>query len=154
MCIVFFSVAVGEEVLSRGYLFGLLNYHFSRTTAIIVSSLLFALLHSLNPGVWSNPIPMIELILAGILLAVLRVISGGLWLPIGFHLTWNLFQGNVYGFKVSGLNVSSFIQNVPEGSVWVSGGQFGAEGSVIGFIVTLCAIGIFYYYGLRSRQST
>ena len=31
--------------------------------------------------------------------------SGNIWMCIGYHFTWNTFQGIIYGMPVSGLNV-------------------------------------------------
>lgn len=143
--LLFGSVAVSEELFSRGYVQGLVKHYFGPVAALFVSSLLFALLHSLNPGVFSSPLPVINLFLAGLLLAVCRELSGSLWLPIGFHFTWNLLQGNVYGFPVSGMPLESVIVQHTAGSIVVSGGSFGAEGSIVTTIVLLAGIYFIYY---------
>ncbi|TCS97030.1 CPBP family intramembrane glutamic endopeptidase [Hazenella coriacea] len=139
----FVMVAIGEEVVSRGYIQGLLRYRFSTMIAWIVSSLLFALMHSLNPGIWEAAFPIINLFLAGILFAVYRDVSGGIWGPIGLHFTWNFFQGPIFGFRVSGLENTSLIQMEPHGSAIISGSNFGAEGSLL---VTAILIGAILWY--------
>jgi membrane protease YdiL (CAAX protease family) len=107
-------------------------------------------MHSFNKSVWTNPLPMIELILAGVLLALVREVTGGLWAPIGFHFTWNFFQGPIFGFEVSGLPMSSLIQTEATGNSLISGGQFGAEGSIISILITSLAI-IFVYVVGKNR---
>lgn len=147
--LLFASVAVSEELFSRGYVQGLVKHQFGPVVAIIVSSLLFALLHSLNPGVFSSPLPVINLLLAGLLLGISRELSGSLWLPIGFHFTWNLWQGNVYGFPVSGMPMASVtVLEVAENQV-VSGGSFGAEGSIVATIVLLSGVYLIYRLHLK-----
>ncbi|MCA0758732.1 CPBP family intramembrane metalloprotease [Paenibacillus sp. N4] len=139
--ILFACVAVYEEFFSRGYLQGLIQYHFGSLTAIIVSSVLFTAMHSFNPGMTETPIPIINLLLVGILLAYTRKISGGIWMPVGIHFTWNWFQGCVYGFKVSGTElVPSLIRTTITGPVPISGGSFGIEGSYIATLITVLAI--------------
>ncbi|XEC96643.1 CPBP family glutamic-type intramembrane protease [Paenibacillus tarimensis] len=142
----FTAVAVSEEIFSRGYIQGLISYHYGSIAAVIVSSVVFALLHSFNPAVWSSGLPILNLILAGVLLGVCRLASGGLWLPIGVHLTWNFFQGNVFGFKVSGTEVESVISITPSPSSILSGGDFGAEGSVVVSILLIIATYLTYWW--------
>ncbi|RAL27072.1 CPBP family intramembrane glutamic endopeptidase [Thermoflavimicrobium daqui] len=148
--ILFIGVGFAEELFSRGYNYGLVQYLFSTKLAVIVSSVFFALMHSFNKSVWTNPLPMVELILAGVLLALVREVTGGLWAPIGFHFTWNFFQGPIFGFEVSGLPMSSLIQTEATGNSLISGGQFGAEGSIISILITSLAI-IFVYVVGKNR---
>lgn len=145
--IIFVLVAITEEVFTRGYIQGLVNHHFGTKIAIVVSSILFALMHSLNPAIFESPMPIINLFLAGVLLGISRHVTGGLWMPIGLHFTWNLFQGNVYGFHVSGIDVESIISIIPHDEVpLISGGAFGAEGSMITSIVLVVSSYLVYKY--------
>ncbi|MEB3100184.1 CPBP family glutamic-type intramembrane protease [Ferviditalea candida] len=129
--VLFLLVALNEELFSRGYVQGLFRYHFGSAPGIAAASLLFALLHFFNPGVVENAVPMVNLALAGILLGLSREMSGGLWMPVGIHLTWNYFQGNIFGFPVSGVDVKSLFLIEQSGHPLISGGAFGAEGSVV-----------------------
>ncbi|MNJ47562.1 CAAX amino terminal protease self- immunity [compost metagenome] len=153
--VLFIGVAVSEEIYSRGYIQGLLRYHYGRTAAIVVSSILFALLHSMNPGVFSSPLPFANLIMAGVIMAVAREVTGGLWWPIGLHLTWNYFQGYIYGFNVSGTEHEySLLRTTDHGPAWLSGGAFGIEGSAISVIVlVLGTIGVYMLYGKHKAAS-
>ncbi|AZK45286.1 CPBP family intramembrane glutamic endopeptidase [Paenibacillus lentus] len=136
--VLFVGVAISEEIYSRGYIQGLLRYHYGKTPAIVVSSILFALLHSMNPGVFSTPLPIANLFMAGVIMAVAREVTGGLWWPIGLHLTWNYFQGYIYGFNVSGtVSEYSLLSATDQGPAWISGGIFGIEGSVISVVVLI-----------------
>ncbi|SFI90106.1 CPBP family intramembrane glutamic endopeptidase [Thermoflavimicrobium dichotomicum] len=146
----FFLVALAEEIFARGYLFGLVKYLYApKKVAVIVSAVVFALLHSFNANVWSNVIPMLELFFAGVLFAMLRQVSGGLWMPIGLHLTWNFFQGPIFGFEVSGLEVPSLFHIKKVGHPLISGGAFGVEGSVISIVLSLLSIWGIYLYGRK-----
>jgi uncharacterized protein len=142
--VLFFIVAFQEEYFFRGYLYSLAENLFNRKAALITSSLLFTALHALNPGALANPLPLCNIALAGLLLGLMRIYSDDLWLPIGFHWAWNLFQGTIYGSSVSGVAIDSVIHLTPAEPAWLSGGNFGAEGSILTSIVLLASIVLFY----------
>ncbi|MFF2094542.1 CPBP family intramembrane glutamic endopeptidase [Paenibacillus sp. NPDC058174] len=152
--VLFIFVAVSEEVYSRGYVQGLLRYHYGSKAAIIVTSLLFALLHGMNPGILDSPWPIINLILAGLIFGIARELTGGLWWPIGMHLTWNYLQGNIYGFNVSGTTVDdSILYTTDKGPAWLSGASFGIEGSLISIIMLLFGITAVYFLYRRKNRA-
>lgn len=148
--ILFITVGLSEEVFSRGYVYGLVKHNAGIVTATIVSSVVFSLMHSMNPAVFESPFPMLNLFLAGVMFALLREWSGGLWVPIGVHITWNFFQGDVYGSAVSGLEMSSIFK-LERLNDFVSGGDFGLEGSFAVTLVSLAAIAVLIVI-LRRRK--
>ncbi|WP_018752224.1 CPBP family intramembrane glutamic endopeptidase [Paenibacillus sanguinis] len=137
--VVFTFVAISEELLCRGYLQGLIKYHYGLRAAVWIPSLLFALLHLGNPGILATPLPLLNIFLVGIFFAMTREITGGLWFPTGFHLTWNFVQGNVFGLAVSGTEGGSLMTSEVQGHPVISGGSFGAEGSLLTTIILLLA---------------
>ncbi|MFF2484733.1 CPBP family intramembrane glutamic endopeptidase [Paenibacillus sp. NPDC058071] len=151
--LLFVGVALSEEIFSRGYVQGLLKFHYGSTVAIVVSSILFTLMHSLNSGMFESPFPFINIVLAGVIMAVAREWTGGLWWPIGLHLTWNYFQGHVFGFNVSGTSdMPSILHSTDNGPSWLSGGAFGAEGSLISVIVLIIGItAVYFIYKRRPK---
>ncbi|OCT12394.1 hypothetical protein A8709_31705 [Paenibacillus pectinilyticus] len=150
--LLFIGVALNEELFARGYLQGLAKHQFGAKAAIGISTLVFALLHSFNPGMWNSPLPLINLLLAGLLFGICREASGSLWMPIGLHLSWNFLQGCVLGFDVSGIPMASVMTTETQGTTVVSGGAFGAEGSLVtSFVLVLGIIMIYNYYQTRIR---
>ena len=146
-----FMAAFDEELIFRGYILNnMMDSTSNRWVALAGSSLLFALLHSGNPNVWSTWVPMTELFAAGFILGISYTFTKNLWFPTFFHFGWNFFQG-LFGFEISGINVDSWKMishentgNVPD---IVSGGAFGIEGSVITLSCTIiCTYLIFKYY--------
>ena len=146
-----FMAAFDEELIFRGYILNnMMDSTSNRWVALAGSSLLFALLHSGNPSVWSTWVPMTELFAAGFILGISYTFTKNLWFPTFFHFGWNFFQG-LFGFEISGFNVDSWkiishenAGNVPD---IVSGGAFGIEGSVITLSCTIiCTYLIFKYY--------
>jgi membrane protease YdiL (CAAX protease family) len=73
---------IAEEVLFRGYLLGKLRKHAPLWVAILVTSLLFAIVH----GAWNVGIDVFAL---SIVLCLLRVWLKSLWAPIMLHMLKN-----------------------------------------------------------------
>ncbi|MDF2814780.1 MAG: Abortive infection protein, partial [Paenibacillus sp.] len=151
--IVFMAIiCLNEEVLIRGYTQGLLRYRFGVWPAIMGSSLLFGLMHGLNPGALDLPLPLINAALAGVLLAVCRETSGALWLPFGVHWSWNYVQGSILGFEVSGTTVPSLLILERSGDSLLHGGSFGAEGSILTLIVMLIASAAVWHLSAKQAK--
>jgi hypothetical protein len=135
----FLFVGVYEELFARGYLLtnvaeGLTGYVGERgavAVSVLVSSGVFGLLHASNPN--ASLLSTVTITLAGVMLALGYVLTDELAIPIGVHITWNLFQGGVYGFPVSGLNVNATVVATSEqGPDLVTGGSFGPEAGLLG----------------------
>lgn len=73
---------VAEEVLFRGYLFGKLRKYVPIWASILVTSLVFAVVH----GQWNVGIDVFAL---SIVLCLLRVVTGSLWASILLHALKN-----------------------------------------------------------------
>ena len=133
----FLMVAVCEEVLFRGILFRWIDEKWGFPIALVVSAILFGLVHIAQPGAtwWSSLAIAIE---AGLLLGAAYKYAGNLWLPIGIHWAWNFVQGNIFGFEVSGGDAGdSLLKATVEGPDILTGGVFGAEASIITVVLGL-----------------
>ncbi|MFZ5881651.1 MAG: CPBP family intramembrane glutamic endopeptidase [Chloroflexota bacterium] len=127
-----------EELLIRGILFRIMEESLGTWLALLISALIFGLLHIANPNAtwWSALAIAIE---AGIMLAAAYTFTRRLWLPIGIHFAWNFVQGGVFGVAVSGNGVAGLLQSTLNGPALLSGGEFGAEASIFAVIVCLAA---------------
>jgi membrane protease YdiL (CAAX protease family) len=135
--LVFFAVAgFLEEVVNRGYLFQAFIEGTRAWIAILIFSLVFSLGHILNEELsWVGGL---NLFLHGILFSLAYLKTRSLWVPIGMHVAWNWTQGPLWGMNVSGTTIdNSFLVSVPKGPALLSGGDFGAEGSLITLVVTI-----------------
>ena len=140
----FIMVAIAEEVMFRGYVLKNLMVSFNKYVALIVSSILFALMHGLNPNI--DLFSLTNLFLCGILLGLSYIYTKNLWFPIALHLSWNLFQ-TMFGFNVSGQDTYSLIEFSINENNMLNGGAFGFEGSILSIIFELAviiSIGVFY----------
>ena len=136
----FAVVSLNEEIAIRGYILQNLSRSFNKYIALVLSSLVFMIMHIGNPNM--SAVPLFNLFLAGLLLGIYCIHKNNLWFPIGAHITWNYFQGPVLGFEVSGNDVDSILIQSLNGSELITGGEFGFEGSII--LTTFMIIGIIY----------
>ncbi len=129
-----------EELLFRGYVLRLVERYFSTWTAIIISSILFGLVHAPNDNF--SILGLLSIALSGLLMGWLFVRTGSLWAPTGLHFSWNFFQGVIYGYPTSGINTYEIMANQYSSPGWLSGGDFGFEGSIL---AVLLLAGVFYW---------
>ncbi|MFR1075958.1 MAG: CPBP family intramembrane glutamic endopeptidase, partial [Romboutsia timonensis] len=119
-----------EEIVTRGWLLNVLSTKYNIGVGLLISSTLFGLMHLTNPNV--NYIAVINIILVGLFYGLYVIKTNDLWAVCGMHSAWNFAQGNIFGFKVSGLDVSvgSLIDLNLVGSDFVTGGIFGPEAGI------------------------
>ena len=143
-------VGIYEELVSRGYLLRNVSDGLGRTWGIVVSSSVFSVLHLMNPN--ASVLSTLGLFAAGLLLAVARLRTGRLSTAIGLHIAWNLFEGPVFGFPVSGdLEGASLLGIVQGGPELWTGGAFGPEAGLVGIVAALAGIAILLGYPLGTR---
>lgn len=130
------GVALLEEFVGRGIWFGISRQALGTVWAVVISSLFFGLVHAPNAG--ANPIGLLTCTAFGMLFAAAYMATGRLWLCIGIHFAWNFAQSQVFSSLVSGTKDGAGIfQGHLIGPVWLTGGSFGSEGSVVALAVAL-----------------
>ena len=140
--LLFFIVqSLFEEITFRSYLMPALETRFGIWPSLLVSSILFALVHLSNSNV--AVLGIINIFLAGLLLGVLFIRYKNVWMAAGLHCSWNYIQSTVLGFEVSGESMFNMIETQETGPDLLTGGAFGFEGSLIS---VLFLGGLLLYY--------
>jgi uncharacterized protein len=135
--------SLAEEIAFRGYPFQRLIEALGPTLATIVSSLVFAAVHILNPG--SSRASFMVTVFSSWLLSVAYLRTRALWVCWGWHFAWNASMCVLFGLPVSGITqFSPVIQSNTVGPAWITGGEYGPEASMVTAVVLL--IGIFLVY--------
>lgn len=126
-------VGVLEEVLSRGIVFRITEQWLGSWSAVVLSSLLFGLAHL--PGQGAGTLAILVTVVAGVLFAAAYLVTRRLWLGIGIHIAWNYTLGSIFSIAVSGHEAKGLLKGTSSGPVWLTGGEYGLEGSVFTLIV-------------------
>ena len=139
-----------EEILTRGWLLNVLSTKYNIGVGLLISSTLFGLMHLTNTNV--NYIAVINIILVGLFYGLYVIKTNDLWAVCGMHSAWNFAQGNIFGFEVSGLDVSvgSLIDLNLVGNNVITGGAFGPEAGIIATFILLVSIGILLFINVMN----
>lgn len=142
--IVFIFVGLNEELFARGYCMMVLSQTGKRWVPVVVSSIIFSAMHLGNPNV--KILGLLNIFLVGILFAYMVVKTNNIWMAIGYHITWNYFQGNIFGFPVSGLDSTGLYGIKVINDNLLTGGAFGPEAGVLTSIVIIAGIIALKFY--------
>ena len=139
-----------EEIVTRGWLLNVLSSKYNIGFGLLISSTLFGLMHLTNPNV--NYIAVINIIFVGLFYGLYVIKTNDLWSVCGMHSAWNFAQGNIFGFEVSGLDVSvgSLIDLNLVGNNVITGGAFGPEAGIIATFILLVSIGILLFINVMN----
>jgi membrane protease YdiL (CAAX protease family) len=134
-----------EEILLRGVVFRITEERLGTWIALMVSALLFSLLHLGSPGATliSTVVVGVE---GGVLLSAAYVLTRRLWLAIGIHFGWDFSQDALFGV---GSGAKGFVRGDLSGPALLSGGNAGIEGSVVALLLSL---GVATYLLVRANQ--
>lgn len=129
-----------EELVARGYLLQAFSARAGVMAGVLLSSLVFALQHALNPNL--TLLALANLFLYAVFAALYALREESLWGVFGLHSAWNWVQGNVLGLPVSGsgFGQAPLFHLQTSGPGWWTGGAFGPEGGLTVTLSTLLGI--------------
>lgn len=147
-----FTVAIFEEILIRGIIFRIIEEKLGSYIALLISAIVFGGLHLANPN--ATLISAICITMeAGLLLGAAFIYSRSLWLPIAIHFSWNFMQSGIFGAITSGNeNTSSLLTTKITGNEWITGGNFGPEGTIQATIFCLIAASVLMYINIKNGR--
>jgi CAAX protease family protein len=143
------AAAVTEELLFRGVLFRIVEERTGTWIALLLTGVLFGLIHLLNPdaGPWGAIAIAIE---AGFMLAACYAATRNLWVPIGLHFGWNFAAGGIFSVVVSGNGDSKgLLDATMSGPAVLTGGDFGPEGSLYTVVAGVLLTVVFMWLARR-----
>jgi uncharacterized protein len=135
-----------EEALIRGWALPVIGARYKPWIGLLVSSIIFAVLHGLNPNL--SAIALVNLALFGVFAGLYAMREGSLWGISALHSVWNWVQGNFFGFQVSGTDAGggTLINLMETGEDWLTGGAFGPEGGLAVTAVLVFSIAVVLFW--------
>lgn len=147
----FLLVGMTEEWMVRGYPLFRLSRGIGFWPAAIVLAVAFGLMHWGNHG--ESPFGLVAAGLIALVFSLSLWRLGHLWWAIGFHTSWDWAESFFYGTPDSGtVSVGRLMQAHPTGSVFLSGGPTGPEGS-LWVIPVILLVAIFVWWTQPNRPS-
>lgn len=136
------GAAVLEELVFRGVIFNILEKWKGSGIAVIASAIIFQLPHFMNPH--EAFLPATLGFIFGLLHALLYMDTRRLWIPIAFHMGWNLAQP-FFGTTLSGIDgFGIFYHSEMQGPELLTGSAFGVEDSLLSMAVLLGLSWVYY----------
>jgi membrane protease YdiL (CAAX protease family) len=129
--------ALCTELIFRGYPYQQLMESIGTTLATVFISICFVAVE------YDPQMPhaaVFALFLLSLILCIGYLRTRALWLPWGLHFAWNAAMAPLFGLPLSGMGSRSFtpvVQTVALGPDFVTGGDYGPEGSGIAVLVLL-----------------
>ena len=154
---IYLLAAVIEEITARGILFRLITDKWNVVAGLVVSSIIFGLVHLFNPNATALSCLRIA-ITGGWLCAIAYAYHRTLWVPIGIHWAWNYIQSNIFEHSVPGsaLNSPPILILASKGVKFPAGIEFDTEVSIISTAIGV-AISVVYtilYFKKKTRIKT
>ena len=151
--LVFAVAAAFEEALFRGYILQTFARSGLAWLAILLTSVFFGAVHLGNPN--AGYISSLNTALAGVWFGVAYLKTRDLWFVWAMHLMWNWMQGAIFGIEVSGLTdivYSPLLKETDGGPVWLTGGDYGIEGSIACTIALIVSTIVIHFLPLRADE--
>jgi hypothetical protein len=147
--------AIVEELFFRGFLFQRLIQSFGSWSAQLIVAALFLLTHISNPNMTGilKTLACINIFIASIMFGIAYMKTASLAMPLGLHFMANFMQGSILGFGVSGDKDPGIFKPVFDNTpIWISGGDFGIEASILGLCFVITITIYLYFWNPKSQN--
>ncbi len=140
--VAFVFVGLFEEFLFRGYAQFTLATGIGFWPAATALSAAFGAIHLFNRG--EGKVGALSVFVIGMFFCLTLRRTGNLWFAVGLHAAFDWGETFLFSAPDSGLVAPGHLLNSSfQGSVWLSGGTVGPEGSVMAFAVVALAAVLF-----------
>lgn len=141
-----------EEVIFRGWLMSVITRRMNLICAVLLSSLLFTLLHFSRGQPW---LVTGNVMLFALFTSVWAISSNNIWGVMGWHSGWNWILATGFDVPVTGLDAgvpALTVSLAATGMDLLTGGAHGPEGSIVCTLFFVCGIIFFGWRIARKRM--
>jgi membrane protease YdiL (CAAX protease family) len=138
------STGITEELWFRGYIMKLLEKNIGKFISIIITTIVFSLLHIININEKNNSFDVFLLIIsgimAGIMFASIVYKSNSIWPAVIVHIFWNSITGGIIHIGINENKTVLFNYILEKDLNIITGGNIGIEVSLpamIGYIIVI-----------------
>lgn len=138
-----------QELLIRGYIYGLLKKEYSTTVAVLISSLIFTLLHggAFEEGI----IPVLNVVTMSLFMSFLYEYEGSLMAPVMAHSIWNILGGIFLGTVSLAPDYPSLYSLNINNSPGVGRVQYKLEYSLLILLINIL-LSVYFYWKMRKKD--
>lgn len=140
-----------EEIIFRGWLTSVITRRMNIIVAVLLSSLLFTLLHFSRGEPW---LVTGNIFLFALFASAWSISSNNIWGVMGWHAGWNWILATGFDLPVTGLDAgvpALTVSLAPVGSDLLTGGAKGPEGSILSTLFFVCGI-IFFAWRIAQKR--
>ncbi|WP_183576234.1 CPBP family intramembrane glutamic endopeptidase [Mucilaginibacter sp. X5P1] len=154
-CSISIVAGVTEEVLFRGHLFMIISSRCSKLRAMLITSLIFGLVHiAMLPIITVGDIAIVLVggIIAGMMFSVIYLSTKTIWYAAIVHVVWDIFFiGKITTLATTQADANNAIMSfkLNSHSLLLTGGNFGMEAGLPCLLVYLLVIAVLYRKVLR-----
>lgn len=153
----FYSISAGivEEMVFRGVIMGLIRKNYNIKSAVIIPSILFALMHIIGNKLDFTSI--LQLIVAGtavgIMFSLIMYQSDNFWNNALIHALWNMSTVGLLHIGTESYDSAIYTYVLKSENTLITGGDFGIECSVIS-ITGYILVSILAFLIIRKKKKT
>lgn len=139
-----------QELLVRGYLYHMLQMNFNTIVAVIVTTVIFTLLHGsvLTAGIF----PILNIVTMSLVMTAALEAAGSLLAPIFMHFMWVSINAILLGTLSFAGEYPNIFGMAFEGKPLFTGGDYKFEGSLIVLILNVVAGVLLFVLGRKMQK--
>lgn len=138
------STGITEELWFRGYIMKMIENNIGKKLSIIITAVIFSLLHIINIESSYNTFDILLLIISGIIVGIMFASivykSGSIWTAVIVHIFWNSIIGGIMHVGINQSETAIYTYILDNDLNIITGGNIGIEVSLpamIGYLIII-----------------